>query len=166
MHCQRKHRLMNSRAKIITEEWSLSWHKRFIPYTLCLVPRLGDNLTWINQISNWHQKYWDICTCTIENQTRAYTLVDFHSTVCSRNIALQLQLKKVRFFWRSILMKFDIQVRTLYMNSYQKPKKSPRMATLNYRHSANPGLSYHCAHYRTTIGLSFNWRRFHFWSRV
>ena len=32
-------------------------------------------------------------------------------------------------------------------NCIYKVKKMPRMATLNYKHSANPGRSYHRAHY-------------------
>ena len=34
-------------------------------------------------------------------------------------------------------------------NYIYKVKKMPRMATLNNKHSANPGRSYHRAHYTT-----------------
>ena len=41
---------------------------------------IQDKLTEMNQITNWHQKYWNICTYTIENRTRANALVDFYGT--------------------------------------------------------------------------------------
>ena len=74
-------------------------------------------------------------------------------TVCHRNIAPNFQMKKVRFFLRSIFLKICMQVPMASIIAYIKLKKMPRMATLNYKHSANPGRSYHRAHYREQASL-------------
>ena len=58
-----------------------------------------------------------------------------------------IKKNKVRFFLWSIFMKICMQVPILYRNTYIKSEKSPRMATLIYKHSANPGRTYLRAHY-------------------
>ena len=55
-----------------------------------------------------------------------------------------IKKNKVRFFFcgENEIMKICMQVPILYRNTYIKSEKSPRMATLIYKHSANPGRSY------------------------
>ena len=68
------------------------------------------------------------------------------STVCHKKNVSHFQMKKVWLFFRSIFSKFCIQVDMTFIITHIKSEKSPRMATLTYRHFGNPGRCYHRAH--------------------
>ena len=55
--------------------------------------------------------------------------------------------KNLGFFWRSIFLKFCMQVAMVSNFTCIKSKKSRRIATLTYRHFGNPGCIYYRAHY-------------------
>ena len=69
-------------------------------------------------------------------------------------------MKKVEFFFRSIFLKFCMQVPMTSIIAYIKSKNPPRMATLTYSHFGNPSRSHPCAHYtivhkKALVMLSF-----------
>ena len=73
-------------------------------------------------------------------------ITGFYSTVCHKKNVPNFQMKKVWLFFRSIFSKFCMQVDMTFIIAYIKSEKSPRMATLTYRHFGNPGRCYHRAH--------------------
>ena len=83
--------------------------------------------------------------------------------MCVKNNAANFQRKKAWFFWRSMFLKFCMQVPMLYMYAYQKSKKSRRVATLTYGHFANPTRSYHRAHKNI---LQSAWRELSFFYTI
>ena len=112
--------------RVVVTQFSRTAHSRSYAH----FSRLRDHVAWqcINLPKIQISSFWkDLSLASLPkhhyNRSRKQP---FLSTVCAKNIALQLWLKKVEFFLRSIFLKICMQVPILSYFIFIKSKKSPR----------------------------------------
>ena len=102
---------------------------------------------------------WFYPPTLVWNHTRIYHM--YHvCTVWPKYNVPNFQMKSFRLFFRWNFLKICMEVPMISNIIYMKPKNSPQMATLIYKHFGNPGRCYPRARYtivhkKAWRGLSF-----------